>query len=598
MVFYRQHRLLYFFLFLLLSVLMGCAKTKFSNEQPQDNLLNISNSNIRLFNISQRDLSVVVNNTVLAMQRSNDLEPENISTIGKLIFPDGIWKNKTAFSIPALLLDKSGGAHLSIPPIGTPIRFRDTVIQNDPVHPRDYYLLPTGNIATFPRNNTPPVNPQHFKIRIVNLGDPNSDFNVGGPVSLTYADGAPVDPKLMGIANGLSSGYAEIPYGAYQFKLFAGVGTQIDFKRQLVTDNFPPAANFCTPGVLPQEGFMPPVATFKPGGVYTVMVINSLFTYDFICNGNPDRQSRMGNAYQVITDLDPGSNLSYARISAINTIPGKKIVVKVNGRSLGEGPMPYIGDRFQTKAIPAEYLTVIQGNQHIQAFDETGNLLAETDYQLYPFDNITCWVRNDASGKAAIIFTSNDMTSTLYKTRIDSNEPPDDGTNGERRRTRSTYAWQSRFMNFVNDQPAITFTNDGQLFLPSLSGIDTLRFLDAYTNLQPGYVPAKNGSIIYRLPNALAFKADGTPDDGSANLSDLSYFPEKIWVNNSSGGLLPGILQTQITPITCNNTFIANDGMYSTTYTKRRAENGIYTMALVGGVAGAAPKIIVIKHNK
>lgn len=595
---YQQRRLVHLLFLLFLSIGTACTKIKSSPAIPKDNLLTLTNSNIRLFNISQRDQSVVVNNIVLAMQKTSTTDELNISAIGKQLFPDGIWKNRTSFSIPTVLLDKSGGAYLSIPTTGTEVTFKDTLIKNDPVNPMDFYLLPTGKITSFPRNNTPPVNPQNFKIRIVNLGDPNSEFNAGGPVSLTFADGAAVDPQLNGIANGASSAYAEVPYGAYQFKLFAGAGGVADFKRQLVTDNILPAFNYCIPGTLPQEGFMPPVVTFKPGGVYTIMVVNSIFTYDYTCGGTPSRESKKGNAYQIITDLDPGVNLTYARINAINAIPGKKITMKVDGVPLGEGPLDYIGNIFRDKAIPAIYHTLIQGSHTIQAVDEAGNIQAATTIQLYPFDNYTIWAHAGSDGKVQLVFTSNDMTNTIYKTGIEITGAlgPDDGTDGDRRRRRFTYAWQSRFMNFCNEQPSITFTNNGQLFLPEYIYPDTLRFPSAYRNLAPGVVPPKNGSIIYDLQNIMAYNADGTPNH---DLSvDYRNFPAKIWVNNTAGGQSPGVLLTGITPVTCINTFTANDRMYSGPDRKPAAENGIYTMALVGGQAGAPARIIVIKHNK
>ncbi|MCW3466073.1 hypothetical protein [Chitinophaga nivalis] len=592
-----QQRSSYYLLFLLfLSISMGCTKNKESSVIPQDNLLTLTNSNIRLFNISQRDLSAVVNNIVLAMPKRIITDEQQTSVIGKQLFPEGVWKNGTSFSIPTALLDKSGAAFLSVPLVNSEITFKDTLITNDPAYPRDFYLLPTGQITSFPRNNTPPANPEHFKIRIVNLGDPHSAFNVGGPVSLTFADGSEVDPLLNGVASGAASGYVEIPYGAYQFKLFAG-GTP-DFKRQLVTGKMVPAFNACIPGALPQEGFMPPVVTFKPGGVYTMMVVNGMFTFDYNCTGTASRESRRANAYQLITDLDPGVNLSYARLNAVNTIPGKKITIRVDGRPLGE-PLDYVGNIFREKAIPAKYYTVIQGHHTIEALDAAGNTLATTTLQLYPFDNYTIWAYAGKEGGTQLVFTANDMTNTLYKTGVDPSGSlgPDDGTDGERRRFRIPYAWQSRCMNFCNEYTAITFTHNGQLFLPEYVYPDTLRFPSAYRNLAPGVVPLKNGSIMYRLENIQGYKADGTPDHGLSN-DEYAYFPQKIWVNNTAGGQSPGILLTHITPITAANTFIANDRMYSGSYTRPPAENGIYTMALVGGQAGTNPKLIVIKHNK
>ncbi|NSL85898.1 DUF4397 domain-containing protein [Chitinophaga sp. Mgbs1] len=589
-----QHRLLSLLYILMLAFTAACTKPKIAAGIPEDNLLTISSSNIRLFNVSQRTLNVTVNNTVLAMQRTSPLEEPGISVIGKQLFPDGMWKNGTSFSIPSLVLDQSGDARLSAGDPGTGITFRDTVLRNDPARPVDVYLLPAGKMVCFPRNNTPPADPQHFKIRIVNLGATQDDFNTAGPVSLTYADGTAVDPVLNNIAAGTSSPYAEIPYGAYQFKLFAGG----DYSRQLVTGDMQPAFNSCKPGRLPQAGFMPPVVTFKPGGVYTIMVVNRMFLFSSVCGGTSFNESKYANAYQLITDLDAGVNLTYARVHAVNAIPGKNITVRVDGRPLGEGPLGYIGDIFREKAIAADYHTIVQGSHTAEALDEKGNTLAAVSMQLFSYDNYTIWAYREKGGSVKLLFTSNDMTHTIYRTGGNTNiQGPDDGTDGERRRLRFTYAWQSRFLNLCNEQPEITFTNNGQLFLPEFVYPDTLRFASAYRHLRPGILPERNPAVIYRLNNISKYTEEGRPDTFGSN-DDLLYFPEKIWVNNTAGGQSPGTLLTTVTPLTCRKTFIANNSMYAATITTPPAENGIYTLALVGGEAGAAPRIIAIKHNK
>ncbi|HVK46679.1 MAG TPA: hypothetical protein VM488_02515 [Pseudobacter sp.] len=594
MLLIRQYRTLQYFGLLLIFTVLGCGKSKFNQEYYEENPLTLTGSNIRLFNLSQHDLGITVNNTVLAKQKTNVNDELQVSAIGRLLFPDGIWKNQASFTIPNALLDKAGGAWLSLLPVSAPFRFRDTLLVNDPVNPQDIFLLPGGKVASFSRNNTPPSKPQNFKIRIVNIGNLNTEFNSGGPVSLTYSDGSRVDAKLNGITNGQSSEYAEIPFGTYQFKLFAG-GSNPDYKRQLVTENIIYAYNPCIPGALPQEGFMPPLKTFKPGGVYTVMVIPAIFNYEVSCNGGTSfPEVHYANAYQVITDLDPGVNLSYARIHAVNTIPGRKIIMKDNGTTIGEEALSYVGDLFQTKALPVNYLTVVQGLHTIQALDETGTKLAELQIDIYPFDNLTFWVRADVSGKTEIVFTSNDMTSSFYKTGIAPGEAPDDGTDGERRRRRVNYAWQSRFMNFCNELPAVNFSNDGQLFLPMYLHPDTVRPLDAYTKLSPGKVPQRSSSVIFSLPNIGALRENGQPDPSS--LGEAEYFPPAIWVNDAEGGQIPGLLLTDILPIQSKVTYLSNDALYSTTTRRPVAENGVYTTALVG--AGAGKKLVVIKHNK
>ncbi|RPD39393.1 hypothetical protein [Chitinophaga barathri] len=576
----------------------GCNKEKISGRAKEDDLQNAPGSNIRLYNLSGADMSVVINNTVLTSQFAGGIETPTPTLIGRKLFPQGLWKKRAAFTIPTTLLDKSGRAYISIPGYfpGTRldqqvrITFSDTSLQNDPLVPEDYYLLPSAKLVKFPRNSTPPSNPQNFKLRIVNLGSAESAFGLTGPVTATYADGSPVD-RLQHIAPGASSDYVELPYGAYQFKMFAEDGGMVNYQKQLCTEDMQPAFNPCVPAVdLPQQGYMPQVATFKPGGVYTLLVLTGTFVYDNDCTFIKD--VRYANIYQTVADLDPGINFSYARMNAVNTIPGRKITISVDGKTMG-GPLEYIGETFTARALPAEYHTFVQGEHVVQVKDEGGNVVSESSIRLFPFDNYTVWAHAAADGKIKLVFTANDMTNTRYRTWDD---PEDDHTDGDMRRIRFQYVWQSRFMNFCNTQPYITFTNNGQLFLPAFMHPDSLRPFQAYQLMQPGVVPVKNGSIFYFLPNILTYRPDGAP---AQHNSEAHLFPRKIWVNAAGNPpALPGSLLTDIAPLTSERTFFANEGMYRPGTLKPPAENGIYTVALVGGAANQPAKLIAIKHNK
>lgn len=595
---YIMKAVMYTAALLLLMTGAGCNKDKVSGRLQEENLLHTPGSNIRLYNLSGADMQVVINNTVLTSQFTAGIETPTPTLIGRKLFPEGLWKKRTAFTIPATLLDKSGRAFISLPGYfpGTQldqavrITFSDTSLQNNPLAPEDYYLLPAAKIVKFPRNSTQPSNPQNFKLRIVNLGATTSAFGLAGPVSATFADGTPVE-GLQHITQGTSSDYVELPYGAYQFKMFVEDGGKINYQKQLSTEDMQPAFNPCQPAVeLPQQGYMPLVSTFRPGGVYTLLVLPGTFVYDNNCTNIKD--VRYANLYQTITDLDPGVNFSYARINAVNTIPGRKITVSINGKNIG-GPLEYIGKTFAARALPAEYYTLIQGDQLVQAKDEAGNVISESSIHLYPFDNYTVWAHAAADGKVKLVFTSNDMTNTIYRTWDD---PKNDDTNGDMRRIRFRYAWQSRFMNFCNARPYITFTDNGQLFLPAFLHPDSVRPASAYQLLQPGIAPVKNGAVIYNLPNIQTYLQNGTPDGTN---SESFRFPRKIWVNAAGNPpTLPGSLLTDIIPLTSDITFIANEQMYRPGTPKPVAENGIYTVALVGGVAGQPARLISIKHNK
>ncbi len=80
--------------------------------------------------------------------------------------------------------------------------------------------------------SNPPAQAEYFKIRILNSQQENDPLGLTGAVTLTYADGSPVHAKLSNIAPGATSEYVELPYGAYQFKLFATNGMSIDVTKQ------------------------------------------------------------------------------------------------------------------------------------------------------------------------------------------------------------------------------------------------------------------------------------------------------------------------------------------------------------------------------
>eukprot|EP01133_Synstelium_polycarpum_P002882 gene2882-3308_t len=583
-------------------IIAGCKKDKLDNKIPLLNVANNSASSIRLFNY-YGDAQVTVNNIPLTAYSTNNGSTGG-TALGLTIFPDGIWANAdngSPFLLPNSLLDKDGKAHLSISSGATKIPLMvDTTIVNNVGHPQDYYLMPNGHIRVLDRDNLPPANPQNFKIRVINLGsnvygDPLG-LNLNGPVSLTYADGSLVDPALSNVAQGVSSRYIEMPYGSYQFKLFIANGA-IDINRQLA--ELPNVAYYdpCNPGSHPQQGISPRVRTFKPGGVYSIVVTENLQPLFIECDRYTSGFNE--NSYRVITELDPGVNSTYARMQAVNAIPGKQVTISVDGKSLGDR-LPYIGLAPSGAAQQATYQIYVQGEHHIQAIDQSGAVLAEGDLKLFPYDNYTIWAYNQPDGKPALLFEANDMSGTLYKTSHlnGTGVPiPDDGTNGTSRISKYNYALQSRFLNLSPDLPYATFTNDHQLFLPAMLNADTIRYFSSYVNLASGTMPLRNASMIYSLPPV-------SPGQTSPPVKDPGTVPQLIRVYQSAPGSLPeipGALLTNVAPINVYQTFIANPNLY-TSAQQQKAETGVYTVALVGKTtstqASDQAKLIVIKHNK
>jgi hypothetical protein len=592
-----------FILILFILFAGGCMKMKEDNKIPFLDVTNGSSSAIRLFNFmsaaSYNGSEVTINNVPLT---AHGLTNGGGGTpIGLSLFPTGVWPsgdNGSPFSVPNSLLDKDGNAHILIGGYSG-INFVDTVVENDVVHPKDYYLLSDGHLRVLERDNLPSTRAGYFKLRIINLGNPNDNLGLGGAVSLTYADGSDIDALLNNVAAGQISAYAELPYDSYQFKLFVSG----DVTKQIPEMPLVPYWDPCNPALLTQEGNTPQVRTFKPGGVYSIVVTPNYYKM-LTC----DKQNGgiIANGYRTITELDPGVNYIYAHMQAVNAMPGKEVTIQVDGKPLG-GPLSYIGATELTKAIQAPGDMFVQGNHRIQVMDASGKELAGKNITLYPADHYTIWAYEQPDGTAGILFEANEMTGTLYVTGFQPNGPsgptvPDDGTNGIPKRKRYPYSWESRFLNMSPDLPYATFTNDQQLFLPA-AGIntDTMRYLSAYTNLASCQQPLQNVSLIYSVP----FISPSQADNGPTGNSERSYFPGLIRVYQSKPGAapeIPGTILPDIAPLETIQAFVANENLYTDPRFKY-AEMGVYTVAVVGRTSKSAPaaekaRIIVIKHNK
>lgn len=584
-------------LFLLGSLLLlnACKKEKLDNKPVQTVVGNTSASAIRMFNLST-STDVTVNNIPLTARQTNG-QNQGSTDIGLSLFPSGKWfsgEDGAPFTLPNSLLDKNGKAHFIIGSL-------DTTIVNDVEHPKDYYLMIDGHLRVVDRNNIQPSAAQNFKIRIVNFGSNvrGNILDLNGSVTLTYADGTVVDQRLSNVTPGASSGYIELPYGAYQFKLFLTNGGSIDLTRQLADFPSPAYYDACNPSFHPQQGMNPRVRTFKPGGVYTIMVSeNGHNLYTDCAKVLPP--SIFANSYRVLTESNPGVNNTFVRMHAVNAVPGKNILFSVDGKALGE-KRPYIGQIAGSKAVPAEYQIYVQGKHHIVAKDDNGEMMAEADLMLYPYDNYTIWLYNNKDGKPALVFQPNDMTGTLYSSTYHPNGPviPDDGTNGAARLIQYPYALQSRFINLCADLPYATFTNDHQLLLPAVSNSqDSIRYFSAYVNMAPGALPLRNASVIYSLPNY----SPGFAGNPAAN--EKGNLPKLLRVFRSKPAPqaeVPGSLEASIAPLDVYETFVANNSLYTFPQFKS-PETGVYTVALVGRLSNAGngnqAKLIVIKHNK
>lgn len=576
----------------------GCMKEKKDSAINPLDLSVKSSSSLRFFNFLGYDADVIINNISLT---SFSIGGTGGTAIGLALFPSGKWTsgdNGSPFTVPNSLVNKDGTVRVTIYFQAKIVA--DTVLVNDVLKPVDYYVAADGSFKAISRQTTAPAGPENFKIRIIHLGQDKDPLLLDGLLTLSYADGTPVSPKLSGVRINTASDYVELPYGAYQFKLFAGSGAGINIAKQLAELPMSPLVDGCNPSVLqPQQGIFPRVRTFSPGGIYSLVVTANNFSF-WNCDLTI-RTNMYVNAYRIVTEYDPGVNYAFARMQAVNALPGKKVRVTVDGSTLGN-PLDYAGNEAAAAAIQSPYKVFIQGNHQVQALDENGSVLAEAAVRLFPYDNYTIWVHEKPDGKPGLLFSSNDMTSTLYASSWQSGTGIDDGTDGTPRRTRYNYAWQSRFINLCPNLPYATFTNDEALFLPAMSPdnpSDSIRYLSAYVNQASGRLPVRNASLIYTIPQYSRFAATLalTPR------SEMSIAPRQIRVYESTPGTIgqvPGRLITSIAPLSAGRAFIANPALYAGGQAPAM-ETGIYTVALVGrmnGQGAAKAKLIAVRHHQ
>ena len=215
------------------------------------------------------------------------------------------------------------------------------------------------------------------------------------------------------------------------------------------------------------------------------------------------------------------------------------------------------------------------------------------------------------NGKPALALSNTDLTSTLY-------EAPaagvvDDGTDGSTNTIQFPYSMQYRFLN-LSDVPYVTFTKDGDLLSSFASGnqanvlqIDTLAYPQAFTNLQPGLPVTVNPFVVYAgltPPFDLTIRGQTYVVGFKANpLALQNPYPVRAYASQPAEGVYAGLVPGKVlgavnslSPADISpNTQIYPNGIPA-------PENGYYTVALIGSMAGAAgsgqAKLIVVKHNQ
>ncbi|SJZ62329.1 hypothetical protein SAMN04488128_101954 [Chitinophaga eiseniae] len=443
---------------------------------------------------------------------------------------------------------------------------RGFVAKDDFSHPVDYYFTYfapnagqlTDSLFAIPRSVSPPANPERCKVRLLNLSSANMPF--GGDMRVTWADGTAI-AGLENVGAGKYSDYVELPYGTYQLKVMTmngqmvpGVGGSIQYLNVIN----PQTGTMMLPGVKAKprvNGFVDskltfaPLKTYQPGGVYTIVVADQPnFQYP-TGSDNGETYPAKNNAFRIIADAEPQNN-TYARLQAVNVLPGNSIKVMIDGNMLGN-----------TLAFSAAsvFKPVITGTHVLKVTDAAGATLADSMISLLPGDNSTIWIYEKA-GKAAISVVPNNLSNSFYTGATE---------DGSYSLAKIEFPSWIRFMNFCADAPEVTFTTDDGQMLGN--GVASQR-------LQLGIPLVKN-------PYAML--------DANFYNSVLAYA--------SKQEVVPGNWLRQVTPLRSRD-FIAQPELYPAGQSPL-SEAGVYTVALIGRLNTSKPgsekaRMIIIKHNQ
>jgi hypothetical protein len=433
------------------------------------------------------------------------------------------------------------------------LKMGTTIIKTDN-KAQDYYIgyHPNyGEYVVIDRDESPSRKPGFFKIRILNMstnegvGGSNPAGNskdLAGPVTLTYADGTPVDSRTSNVpVTGRASAYVELPYGKYQFHVLSSTGLQIPgtdgWPAEMILD--PPTSSIERDFMNPSHLIYAPIHSYKPGETYTILIYPSLF--ELFLTNNPYKVPDifLQNAFRIIEDTEPSINHTYCRAQGFNALPAEEVRLRLNGKEMDSG-IAY--------GNASAYQIMSTGSCKIELLNPKAEVTASLDYDFNADQNYTIWIYPAANGKPLLKVVVNDLT-------------------GEK----NNYPFYQRFLNLCPDIPYLTFTrNNGQ----SLGGAEA-------TNLQPG-MPVLNAPYV----------------KGAFNQE-----PYEIMAYHSAPGLVPGLWLDQI-PVLKSKDFIASEALYSNAGTALPVhEPGYYTVAVIGRTGPDVPaahqaRMIILKHNK
>lgn len=569
----------YFFLTFLLTGLWACKKDKADylfRELPQQPPLTAST--VRLMNMGRTATELIINDTPLTSFVQPNIEGYFLDARPTLYFQNG--RMGSSYTIPQRFIGANGNAHIKIGSMiyghKELIYPKEFDIHEDVNNPTDFYnvlygdhggsnILGDDSLFAIPRSISPPANPEHFKIRLLNLSSAPDAASLEGDMSLVFADGTKVSATTNNIATGKYSDYIELPYGTYQFKVMTNDGRLLPAVRvnadellSVVNRTTGTMTNGNNPVVDTRLTYAP-IRTFQPGGVYTIMVCASM-SFSSLDAGSSSASPAGINSYRIIADNKEALNITHGRLQAVNAMPGVSVSVSVDSKPLQEGAMAF------SKATG--YKTLVNGTHTVQLTDASGKKLAEQSLTIQGSDNYTAWVYPGENGQPAMKLVANNLSGSFY---LSSNPKGDDGSNDQ-----YTYSmpFKIRFLNLSTDIPEVTFTGANGALLN-----DFLSFRGSSSQ------HISRGQVITDQPYIFFSPLTGI---------------KKLGVYASHPGVLPGDWIQEI-PQLSGTDFIARPELYAGLLPAY--ETGVYTVALTGSLhpknAGeAAASMIIIKHNQ
>lgn len=412
-------------------------------------------------------------------------------------FTSGKFSYGTSFTIPDSLFDPQGNALLQFyyvyfktgrPADGgsnndrldSPVLRMSIPVHNDINKPQDILFydsvvslnpgsLPTAlqlKSLTVQRPAGPSVQPDHFKIRLVNLtGRPFADPT--NQLTLTYADGSKVDSKTTAVAFPGASDYLDLPFGTYQFKIKDRAGNVLGVAGDIY-------------------GYANMPLTYNPGGVYTLIAYNSTL------QPNPNGGAVYYNpSYVLQTDIKPSAQPNYIRVQAIHAAAGlSNLHFSVDGQALGD---------FVSFGQQTGYGIFSIGPHKMQLLDGNGKELASRVLSdTYPLDNLSVWAYV-AGGVAQLLVTHNDLSQRFFQpgssgTALSEPKPPI---------TTNMYGiWKVQFLNLSGDVPYASFIDNTGNF--GAGGNFVLNDSSAWLHLAVGAVKDVMGVVTGRTNDKTA----------------------------------------------------------------------------------------------